>query len=196
MQFSDVWKGYYNYDLKLCDITSEMNYYLPDCFLLTNIITKNSKFILSETAVSLLRHPEYCVYASATTSTTRNIEKLETMFNKVSLKERQKIKTETLVNVDGISMSESLKQEQSDGSDAVSEYIVVTIIASLGGKIKLGEKGKIEDTQTLCESLKRIGMVRMEDVYAVEVLWTPQEETDTLTTEEILSDFPELSPIL
>jgi uncharacterized membrane protein len=38
-----------------------------------------------------------------------------------------------------------------------------------------------------------LGAIRVDALQAVEVLWTPQEEGDTLTEDELLSDYPQLN---
>ena len=152
-------------------------------------------FVLTETAVSLLRNPEYIVYASSTTTATRDVDKLESQFSKLSLKERSKIKAETNVNVDGVSFVAPEGIAVTENSD-VGEYVVVTLLAGVAGRVRLlsGGSGQI-DASSLKEAIKKLGSIGSRDVFAVEVLWTPQEEQDTLTTDEILADFPELKPV-
>ncbi len=55
----------------------------------------------AETVLSLLRNPDYCVYAYAKSGTERSPERAETRFNELSMEERGKLEKETLVNVGG-----------------------------------------------------------------------------------------------
>ena len=49
------------------------------------------------------------------------------------------------------------------------------------------------DSAELRTALKRVGAIRADALQAVEVIWTPQEEGDTLTEEELLADYPTLN---
>ena len=182
------------------------------------------KLVLDEAAISLLRASESIVYASWKAQTTRSAGKLETMFNAVSLKERQKLAAETLVNVDGVSKaSRDAAEPVAMDEKVVGEYVVVTMLCSVAGRFALpasssssssssstrdpsafvsgifGGKSKeaatIDSPDMLADVLRRIGALRTQDVFAVEVLWVPQRDGDTLTTEEVLSDFSDLRPI-
>ena len=141
-------------------------------------------YVLEETVLALLRNPEYCVYGYATSKVCRGPEQAEETFNDYSIDERGKFEKETLVNVN------SRKRTASAGSVAgqdTNDYILVTIIAACDGGVKMPEITGAPDIKT---ALKRLGAVRVEALQAVEVLWTPQEDGDTLTATEMLRDYP------
>jgi uncharacterized membrane protein len=141
-------------------------------------------YVLEETVLALLRNPEYCVYGYATSKACRGPEQAEETFNDYSIDERGKFEKETLVNVN------SRKRTASAGSVAgedTNDYILVTIIAACDGGVKMPEITGAPDIKT---ALKRLGAVRVEALQAVEVLWTPQEDGDTLTATEMLRDYP------
>ena len=81
------------------------------------------------------------------------------------------------------------KGTDEDGA-RVNEYILVTIIAACDGGLKLPA---VTDSAELRTALKRVGAIRADALQAVEVIWTPQEEGDTLTEEELLTDYPMLN---
>ena len=66
----------------------------------------------------------------------------------------------------------------------------MTIIAAADGGVKLPP---VTDGGELRTALKRVGAIRVDALQAVEVLWTPQEEGDTLTEDELLRDYPQLN---
>ncbi|CAI5475412.1 unnamed protein product [Closterium sp. Yama58-4] len=89
-------------------------------------------YLLQETILALLRHPDYCVYGFSSSATYRDATAGETAFNRASMEERRKFQEETVVNVGG------------------------------------------------------------DELQGVEVLWTPQDPSDSLTAHDILSDYPSM----
>lgn len=87
--------------------------------------------------------------------------------------------------------------EFSDGSiwllvntaDVSNELIVVTILVAAEGDLKIP---KITSREELNTALNRLGGVREDQVMAVEVLWVPQDENDSYTSEELLEEYPDL----
>ena len=154
--------------------------------------TEGLHYVLEETVLALLRNPEYCVYGYATSASARGPEEAEDTFNEFSMDERGKLAEETLVNVNSRKRSSSsITAAGKDGEDGgINEYILVTIIAACDGGLKLPA---VTDSAELRTALKRVGAIRADALQAVEVIWTPQEEGDTLTEEELLADYPTLN---
>ena len=144
-------------------------------------------YVLEETVLALLRNPEYCVYGYATSSVAKGPEAAEDLFNEMSMDERGKFEEETLVNVNARKKAVAAKGETAEG---INEYILVTIIAACDGGLKLPP---VQDGTELRTALKRVGAIRADALQAVEVLWTPQEEGDTLSEDELLRDYPQLN---
>ena len=154
--------------------------------------TEGLHYVLEETVLALLRNPEYCVYGYATSASARGPEEAEDTFNEFSMDERGKLAEETLVNVNSRKRSTSAVKTGKDGDvdGGINEYILVTIIAACDGGLKLPA---VTDSAELRTALKRVGAIRADALQAVEVIWTPQEEGDTLTEEELLADYPTLN---
>lgn len=146
-------------------------------------------YVLEETVLALLRNPEYCVYGFATSKVCRGPEQAEETFNDFSLDERGKFEKETLVNVNARKKTASVGGAP---SEETNDYILVTILAACDGGVKMPE---ITDSTELKTALKRLGAVRVEALQAVEVLWTPQEDGDSLTSDELLRDYPRLAQL-
>lgn len=144
-------------------------------------------FILNETVISLLRSPQYWAYGGATSISAQNLDAAEEQYRAQEMGERRKIKKETLVNVNNRrSEAEPMEVDESSG---VNQFIVVTIVAAVEGSVPMP---KIEGTAGLEEALTRLSGARSDQVVAVEVLWTPQDLNDTLTSDEVLQDYPTL----
>ena len=160
--------------------------------------------VVQEATLALLRHPEYWVYGS-TNSLKTDIDSAEAKFNQFSLTERSKFSDETLSNVDSVisnsdrqSVEKALKaalgEESEPGAiqlkeDDNGEYIVATVIVGATGNIKLPE---INDSESMRQALQQIGSIGSDRLLAVEILWTPQADGDTLSSDDILAYYPNL----
>lgn len=151
--------------------------------------------VLQEASLALLRHPEYWVYANATTEQGK-LNAAESQFNRLSLAERSKFQEETLSNVNN-QLKSVLAQERLTSSDnpttlinsGPGEYIIVTLLAATLGKFNFPTINNADD---LRQALKQIGSMSGEQLLAIEILWTPQASGDTLTSDDLLAEYPNL----
>ncbi|MEY2984918.1 MAG: hypothetical protein RLZZ568_1535 [Cyanobacteriota bacterium] len=149
--------------------------------------------VLQEATLALLRHPEYWVYGSSQSDTAR-MSIAEAAFNQLALTERSKFSDETLSNFNN-RLRQGDRQPALGGDDAdlvpdaAGEYILVTIIAAALGKLNLPTVNDSSDLKTALQSIGGLGGDRL---LAIEVLWTPQQEGDTLTSNDIISEYPDL----
>lgn len=146
-------------------------------------------YVLTETTLALLRHPDYCISAYSSVDVKRSIEDGEKKFNQLSIEERGKFDEETLVNVNNIKR-QSTKSMRATGFS--NEYIVITVLVAAEGVHKLPT---INGSGNLKEALQKLGSIPSSKILAVEVLWTPQNENDTLSERELLEDYPLLRPL-
>ncbi|MGB3494173.1 MAG: DUF1517 domain-containing protein [Elainellaceae cyanobacterium] len=153
--------------------------------------------VLQEATLSLLRHPEYWVYGDSNVSQTR-LESAEAEFNRMALIERSKFSKETLSNVnsqvqrtDTASAADSAAGELAM-AEAPGEYIVATLVVAAQGKLDLP---KIQNSEDLRRALSQLGSVSSDELVALEVLWTPQIEGDTLSSDEVVASYPSLNRI-
>ncbi|KAK3418430.1 hypothetical protein EUGRSUZ_H04386 [Eucalyptus grandis] len=146
-------------------------------------------YVLTETTLALLRHPDYCISGYSSVDVKRSMEDGEKRFNQLSIEERGKFDEETLVNVNNIRKQSTTSQRSSGFSN---EYIVITILVAAEGVHKLPS---INGGGDLKEALQKLGSIPSSKILAVEVLWTPQNENDTLSERELLEDYPLLRPL-
>ena len=152
--------------------------------------------VVQEATLALLRHPEYWVYG-ATNSQKANLEAAEAKFNQFALTERSKFSDETLSNVDSVINEESQKALGGNTEEGAiqlregdsGEYIVATVIVGVTGNLDLPD---INGTDDLRQALQQVGGVGSDRLLAVEILWTPQAEGDTLSSDDILAYYPNL----
>ena len=151
--------------------------------------------VLQEATLALLRHPEYWVYAAADSHRDR-LEAAETLFNRLSLAERSKFAAETLSNVDNqLKQASESTQSQStpeEFPEGTGEYIVVTLLVGTQSELSLPA---IREADDLRQALRQIGSVASDQLLAMEILWTPQAEGDTLSAEELLTEYVDLKRI-
>jgi uncharacterized membrane protein len=151
--------------------------------------------VLQEATLALLRHPEYWVYG-ASNSQKASLEAAEAKFNQFSLTERSKFTAETLTNVNN-AIDESQKALGGETKDGVlqlkegdtGEYIVATVIVGATGNLDLPT---INGTDEMRQALQQIGSLGSDRLLAVEILWTPQADGDTLSSDDILAYYPNL----
>jgi uncharacterized membrane protein len=74
-------------------------------------------------------------------------------------------------------------------TEGPGEYIIVTILVGAEGNLQLP---KINSTDDLRQALRQIGGIGSDRLLAVEILWAPQAEGDTLTSDDLLAEYPNL----
>lgn len=161
----------------------------------TDTATGRAK-VLQETTLALLRHPNYWVYGATESQERLPLEQAEGRFNQLALAERSKFTAETLSKVDNRLQESGLAPAATDTTSLAAqvqqepgEYIVVTLLAGVEGKLSLP---KVNGAEDLKAALGAIGGVRGDRLLAFEVLWTPQALGDTLSTDDILAEYPNL----
>lgn len=148
--------------------------------------------VLQESTLALLRHPEYWVYG-ATQCQQIGLDGAEARFNQLSLAERSKFTEETLSNYQGQLRQGTTPESDINGalveSQNPGEYIIVTLLVGVQGKLELPTVNGSDD---LHQALRQIGSLSSDRLLAIEVLWTPQAEGDTLTSDDVLAEYPDL----
>ncbi len=156
--------------------------------------------VLQETSLALLRHPEYWVYAGGSTEQAR-LESAESQFNRLALAERSKFTAETLSNVNNqlkaATVKGALLGNEIDNptrliTEGPGEYVIVTLLVATLGKMQMPE---ITSADTLRQALRQIGGIPSDRLLAIEVLWTPQAEGDTLTSDDLLAEYSDLKMV-
>jgi uncharacterized membrane protein len=154
--------------------------------------------VLQEASLALLRHPEYWVYAGSGSQQAK-LNSAEAQFNRLSLAERSKFSEETLTNVNN-QLKAALAKEALPPSgeldnptrlitEGPGEYIIVTLLAATLGKLEIPV---INSSDDLRQALRQIGSLPGDKLLAIEVLWTPQVEGDTLTSDDVLANYADL----
>ncbi len=151
--------------------------------------------VLQASSLAILRNPELWVYGAAESQYTA-LEAAESAFNQLALTERSKFTAETLSNVDSaleqLELQANAKQEALVEQGEVGEYLVATLLVGATGKLDLP---KVSDADSLKNAVQQLGSIGSDRLLAVEILWTPQADGDTLSTDDVLANYPNLTLI-
>jgi uncharacterized membrane protein len=142
--------------------------------------------VLQDTTLALLRHPDLWVYASAEVGQVP-FAAAESTFNRLSMTERSKLSREVTSNVGGQKLDD--RPGVAGNADATSDYIAVTVLVASRSRFTLKPLKADED---LREALRLLGSVSSSDLLALEVIWQPEGAGEVLSTEELLTAYPNL----
>ncbi|MBD1917209.1 MULTISPECIES: DUF1517 domain-containing protein [Cyanophyceae] len=143
--------------------------------------------LLQETVLALLRSPEYWSHAKLTGQTVRSRAHASQVFEQLSVTERSKFSRETLVNVGG-QVSRQTYQPKADADPAA--YIVVTLIVGTADDQPLLTQ-PIHSASDLQAALRRLP----DYLLVYELLWAPQAASDSLSYDQMLAAYPDLTQI-
>ena len=146
--------------------------------------------LLQESALVLLRNSENWSHVWANSETV-SIEKADSIFNQFSLQERSKFNAETLTNVKGTVKQKEVVVPGLEEDPAA--YIVVTLLVGTADDKPLFQE--VRSQETLKKALERVASVPPDYLMAFEVLWSPQVEEDSLTYDELLTEYTDMVQI-
>ena len=144
--------------------------------------------VLQDTTLSLLRKPELWVYSNIETGSVPYAS-AESTFNRISITERSKLKAEITSNYSGQISSSTNKQSNPGDSDSTNEYIAITILVATKKDLRLQNSA---NNEVITEALRILGSISSNDLIALEVIWQPDGEGETLREEELIIQYPNL----
>ncbi|MFN5195244.1 MAG: DUF1517 domain-containing protein, partial [Cyanobacteriota bacterium] len=142
--------------------------------------------VVQETTLALLRHPDLWVYANGEVGQVP-FSGAESTFNRLSMQERGKLQREVTANVAGRRFSDSSVTAGSSGE--ANEYIAVTLLVASRRPLAIRGASSADD---LRNSLQQLGAVPADDLLALEVIWQPEGAGEVLSTEDLLTAYPDL----
>lgn len=141
---------------------------------------------LRETLLALLRAPETWTHAIAQSKTLDSKQTAKQRFEILSIEERSKFDVESMTSVNGQVKRRDIIQRPED----TPAYIVVTLIVGTAHDSAIVDP--VMSTEDLRIALKRLGSITPDYLMIYEVLWSPQDATDSLTDEELLLNYPKM----
>lgn len=154
--------------------------------------------LTSQVALELLRRRSSIVSASSSYQHYLDSTKAGRDYEAKAIKERSKFERETLSKYGGVDYGPRGGSLPKGGSvmDGQATMAVVTLVLAIDGdSTKIPTRiNSIADVE---EALRKIASdAKVDDcLQSVEILWTPEERTETLSRREVLADYPELRSI-
>jgi uncharacterized membrane protein len=142
---------------------------------------------LQESVLIVLRSRDNWTHLCGNSQIFASREEAAQIFNQLSIQERSKLSVETLSVVNG---DIGRRQSVSAGDKGPGEYIVVTFL--IGTEDVRPVFGDICDVGKLKIALEKSAATPAENLLIFELIWSPQEETDSLTGDELLSSYADL----
>lgn len=147
--------------------------------------------LLQESALALLRTPENWSHVLASSQTLKSREDAEAAFNQLSVAERSKYTSETLTNVGGRVRHQDNYVPDPDKDPA--SYIVVTLLVGTAHDQPLFTE--VRTTEALQSVLEKLAALPSDYLMVFELIWTPQDEDDSLSYDELLTEYTEMVQI-
>jgi uncharacterized membrane protein len=145
---------------------------------------------LQETAIALLRKPEYWSYVQSSSQTVKSRDEATRMFEQLSISERRKYGVETLSRTNGRVRERSISV---DPDRKPAEYIVVTLL--VGSEDDRSLFDPIYSAGDLKQALEKLAAIPPNYLTVFELLWSPQSSTDSLGYDQLLTEYAELMPL-
>jgi uncharacterized membrane protein len=144
---------------------------------------------LQDVVMALMRHSEYWRYGVVQVQHAATLDDTERVFNQMVSQERAKLSDELTVNIDGVRRQSAAQTATS--AQEVGQYLVVTLIVATGyPEFTAAQTPSIKDIEA---TLQRLGTLLTSDLLALEIMWSPENPDDTLTEDELITEYPELS---
>ncbi len=152
--------------------------------------------LLQQAALLLLRNQQYW-HAASYSYRKVPYRDAESSFNSLTLQARSKLEYETITNVDGIRREDPRSLAFPGGHPPASnlppgDYIVVVLVVASSAPLHLQTAVTADAVR---DQLAEIAAASGSNLQAVEVIWQPDNTTEALSRDDLVSWYPELAPI-
>jgi uncharacterized membrane protein len=137
--------------------------------------------------VSLLRLPEFWSHALVSSQTFSNRAEAEGYFEQWSVKQRSNLTQETLTRD---SFGLRARELTVNPEDDPAAYVVVSLLIGTTHDRPLVDK--VYASADLKVALEKLSAISEEELLVFEFIWTPQDATDSLSRDELLTEFGNL----
>jgi uncharacterized membrane protein len=151
--------------------------------------------LASQVALELLRRKSTIISASTSYQHFRDATKAQRTFENLSVKERGKFERETVSRYGGVDYAGGTSRRSSGLLDSKATVAVVTLnLAIDGDSTKIPQINSIQDVEA---ALSKIAAdVKVDDcLQSAEILWTPEDRSETLSIRDSIADYPELRSV-
>lgn len=147
----------------------------------------------SQVALELLRRRSSIVSASSSTKHFGDRNKAFQEFQSRSVKERSKFESEVVNKYGGVDYAGG-RGSTSVGNGKATLAVITLLLAIDGDSTKLPRINSVADVE---EALRRIASDSKVDdcLQSAEILWTPEDRSETLSLRDVVADYPELRSV-
>jgi uncharacterized membrane protein len=153
--------------------------------------------LTSQVALELLRRKSSIVSGSTRYKHFKDRTQAQRDFNSLSVKERGKFEQETVSKYGGVDYGQQQGGQSrggGGGSGQATAAVVTIMMAIDGDATKVPSIGSIQDVE---EALRKIASDAKVDscLQSAEILWTPEDRSETLTMRDVIADYPSLRSV-
>jgi uncharacterized membrane protein len=154
--------------------------------------------LTSQVALELLRRRSSIVSANSNYKNFGDRNKAGREFESRAVQERAKFEQETVSKYGGVDYSANPQGDSGSRNSGVSgkaTMAVVTLVLAIDGdSTKVPRINSISDVE---DALRRIASdAKVDDcLQSAEILWTPEDRSETLSLRDVVADYPELRSV-
>jgi uncharacterized membrane protein len=157
--------------------------------------------LTKQVALELLRRKSSIYSAAGMIQNYKNDKEAQRTYNQWSVQERSKFEQENINKFNKFDLS-IVKDNVSSSSSSSSKatMAVVTLVLSVDGSTMMDIQNKkkiqsLSDLETILQAIASMSTDNPDTLYGAEILWTPEDRSETLTKKDILADYPELNVV-
>jgi uncharacterized membrane protein len=149
----------------------------------------------SQVALEVLRRKASIVAGSSDYQHFRNRDQAQRAFNSLSVEERGKFEQETVSKFGGVDYGSSTSRDQTTIAGSKATVAVVTLVLAIDGDAT--KVPAIRSMRDIEDALRKIASdVKVSDcLQGSEILWTPQDASETLSYRDAIADYPDLNAV-
>lgn len=150
------------------------------------------QILTSQVALELSRRRSSFISADSQYRHYNNNAKARQEYEQIAIRERSKFDEETLNKFGGVDYASSPSTSDEAPGDGKATMAVVTLLMAIDG-----DSTKVPVFRTSDDVVDGLRLIashsKVEDcLQSVEILWTPEDRSDTLTQRDLIADYPNL----
>jgi uncharacterized membrane protein len=145
---------------------------------------------LQAVTLSILRLPQFWSHVKSGSETFKKRSLAQAAFNSQSMVERRKYDQESLTRREGHEKVTRLAPLVATLEDQPAAYVVVSLLVGSTHDGPLFEP--IHSAESLRSALEKLSGMTQQELLQFELIWTPQDPSESLGSEDLLMDFPDL----
>jgi uncharacterized membrane protein len=145
---------------------------------------------LQAVTLSILRLPQFWSHVKSGSETFQKRSLAQAAFNSQSMVERRKYDQESLTRREGHEKVTKLAPLVATLEDQPAAYVVVSLLVGSTHDGPLFEP--IHSAESLRSALEKLSGMTQQELLQFELIWTPQDPSESLGSEDLLVDFPDL----